>query len=209
MAGRHQQLFQWDTQEQKEMNGMIGGFIPVYEKKKRNRNWEKANNNLRVTYRGVPEALIENIKEIAENLQVNTGDVARAFLEFGLNCFEEGEIQLNPKLKAQRMTLFPKEGKAIGWKDKKSWNTGNVKANQPIKMKAATSDSWRNLVSYRGISQETHQAVKSLAEQYSIPQGELVTVFFHYALHAYELGRLSLNPTTSQTAQLDAEWSEI
>ena len=208
MAGRHQQLFQWDKQEEEiPQNGMIGGFIPVYEKKKRNRNWEKANNNLRATYRGVPEALIENIKEIAANLQVNTGDVARAFLEFGINCFEEGEIQLNPKLKAQRMTLFPKEGKAIGWKDKKSWNVG--KANQQIKIKAATGDSWRSLVSFRGIPRELHQAVKSLAEQYSIPQGELVTVFFHYALHAYELGRLSLIPTTSQTAQLDAEWSAI
>ena len=211
MAGRHQELFQWEQQEEEiPQNGMIGGFIPVYEKKKRNRNWEQQHNHTRVTYRGVPQHLVETIKEVAETLQVNTGDVARAFLEFGLNCLEEEEIQLNPKPKAQRMTLFPKEGKAIGWKDQKSWNTGKTKLNLSNKAMRQTDDEhWRNLVSYRGIPQSMHENIKQQADELSIPQGELVTVLFQYAVHAYELGRLSLNPTAPQSAQLETKWGIV
>ncbi len=63
--------------------------------------------------------------------------------------------------------------------------------------------------SYRGIPQELHLAVKHLAEEYSIPLGEMVTVLFQYAVRAYELGRLSLSPTTAQSVQLNTKWETV
>jgi hypothetical protein len=206
MAGRHQQLFQWEAEERVEEKGMIGGYIPVYEKKQRDRSWEQGHNQNRVTYRGVSPEIADRIRTVALSLQVNTGDVARAFLEFSQDCYSRGEIILTPRPKAQRMTLFSADKKAIGWKDQKSWSTGKIQSNTGKPGKKGSAETWRTQVAYRGIPSQLQVEIKNQAEALTIPQGELVTVYFQFALHAYELGRLTLSPTAAQAASLDTNW---
>lgn len=71
----------------------------------RNRDWE--NRQDRVTYRGIPPELNDELKALAEELSVPIGDVVRAFLEYGLAAHERGDLTLKPHLRIGKMTLFP------------------------------------------------------------------------------------------------------
>ena len=76
---------------------------------KRNRDWERKHNDYKATYRGIPPELHEEIKRLARKLNVPLGDVARAFLEYGLAAYEAGDLDLDPQLRIGKMTLYPGE----------------------------------------------------------------------------------------------------
>ncbi len=76
---------------------------------KRNREWERQ--QMRVTYRGIPTTLHERLKELAVELSVPVGDIVRAFLEHGLDAYEQGDLTLQPHLRIGKMTLYPGEQK--------------------------------------------------------------------------------------------------
>jgi hypothetical protein len=61
--------------------------LRLTEKKQRDRGWEKKGDNRTTSYRGVPPKLQAEIRQVAVDLQVTVDDVARAFLEFGLQCY--------------------------------------------------------------------------------------------------------------------------
>jgi hypothetical protein len=77
---------------------------------KRNREWERQAREKQgvVTYRGVPRELNERLKKIAKDLGVPVGEVARKFLEYGLEACRKGDLVLKPKA-AGKHTLFPSE----------------------------------------------------------------------------------------------------
>lgn len=79
-------------------------------KAKRNRDWERT--QYRVTYRGISPELHAALKAIAVKLSVPVGDVARAFLEHGLEAYERGELALAPRPRFSvhsNMTLYPRK----------------------------------------------------------------------------------------------------
>jgi hypothetical protein len=61
------------------------------------------------SYRGIPPELHEALKEIAAELEVTVGEVARVFLEYGLKAYEAGDLALDPKPLPSKFTLFPPE----------------------------------------------------------------------------------------------------
>lgn len=72
---------------------------------KRNREWEQAN---KVTgFRGLPLALLSELKAVAADLGVTISELARALLEYGLAALRRGDLVLQPQLKTGRMTLYP------------------------------------------------------------------------------------------------------
>jgi hypothetical protein len=83
-------------------------------KAKRDRSWEAEQRKTAglVAYRGVPAELNEAIKGVAQKLGVSTGEVARAFLEYGLKAFDTGELELHPTAKTGRFSLFHENGKS-------------------------------------------------------------------------------------------------
>jgi len=76
-------------------------------KAKRDRSWERKHEHLVVTYRGVPPELQEQLKAVARQVGVTVGEVARAFLEYGLDAYEKGELELDPVLLTGKYSLFP------------------------------------------------------------------------------------------------------
>jgi hypothetical protein len=82
---------------------------PAPSRAKRNREWEKAHNGVVATYRGIPPALQVEIKALATELGVPVGDVARAFLQHGLQAYSDGKLRLNARLKTGKLTLFLNE----------------------------------------------------------------------------------------------------
>ena len=76
---------------------------------KRPRRWESEQRQagVVVTYRGIPAGLQARVKEIAGDLGVNIGEVARAFLEAGVASYESGDLQLETHEITRKNTLYP------------------------------------------------------------------------------------------------------
>jgi len=186
--------------------------LRVVEKKTRDRSWEREENNRPMLFRCVPPGLRKAIKEIADDLQVRVDDVARAFLEFGLQCYQKNEIQVQPILSEGRLTLFPKPddrwNKDVlpGWYER-VWEQQPPAKKSRKGQKSGDSQEkpWKWQVSYRGIPAEVQAALREIHEMKSIPLGEVATLFLGHSLDAYNTGRLVLNPQLRQPAGLVAE----
>ena len=177
--------------------------LRVAEAKQRDRSWEKKTANRPTTYRGVPPKLQAAIREIATDLQVNVDDVGRAFLEFGLQCYQQGEIRMTALLSNQRLTLFP-AADAWGSKPRPGWfeQVWDTQPPDPAakqrsrrKTNADTAKPWQwPRVSYRGLPDGLKAAIQEMHQQHHVPAGEVVTLLLGHALDAYQNGRLVLNP---------------
>ena len=78
---------------------------------RRGRDWDEAHQTEIHTYRGIPEGLHQEVKEIAGQVGVNVGEVARAFLEHGIKVYRQGRLRLDPVIVETKKTLYPeKEG---------------------------------------------------------------------------------------------------
>ncbi len=156
---------------------------------KRNRQWEKAHRSYR--YVNVPLEVREEVLALAEHLRVPAGDVAHAFFEYGLDCVEEGKLQLKaqPNPLGRKMTLFPQ--KQIGAWEEAQGPQRDVPARKMKKIERKQKSI--PAVSYR-IPPGIHTDLCSLAEELAVPVGEVVTLFLRNGLKAYKAGKLKLTP---------------
>lgn len=161
-------------------------YLPVADRKKKSRDWEKEHKPKH--YRSVPLELREAVRDIAESLSVLVDDVARAFIEYSLNCMSKGTLTLAGKPKTRRMTLYPFEG--AGW----AVNGWTPKPPEPVSKRKTNGEkkAWQADVCYR-IPDELHQRVKEMASE-RYPVGEVVTILLQNALQDYQAGILQLNP---------------
>jgi hypothetical protein len=169
-------------------------FIPTaVPRKRRDRTWEKTHQDQVATYRGIPPEVREGLICLAGMLNVSLDEVARAFLEYGIAKYQNGAIHLNPYPKAQRMTLFatPENGK-------RSLDQGWLKAEfsrvkKTRKKKTEEPKPWEHRVSFR-IPRDIKERVKSIADDHSVPIGEVVHYFLNAGLEAFQAGSLILDP---------------
>ncbi len=75
----------------------------------RNREWERQNPP--TCYRGIPAELHAAIVEIAGDLAVPPGDVARKLMEYGLAAYRAGNINFQPVIVGKRRLYVPEEKK--------------------------------------------------------------------------------------------------
>jgi hypothetical protein len=183
-------------------------LIPTADlRKKRSRKWENAHRSETVTYRGVPRQTVEWIVEISQSLSVPRDEVVRAFLEYGLTLYRSGQLTLFAYPKARRMTLFPEERKtnpiaptsstgnhswlkdAFPVPDKKE---SGAKKKQAKKSQGDHPD-WELRVTYR-IPNTLKEKICSIAEEHTLPVGEVVRFFIEKGSKAYQDGILPLVP---------------
>ncbi len=82
---------------------------PAPSKAQRDRTWEKEQRSgdvVQISYRHIPRELRDEISALAERKGVTTDEIARAFLEYALSALQAGVLQLQPKPKTGRFTLF-------------------------------------------------------------------------------------------------------
>ncbi len=79
----------------------------------RDRSWEKAQRTgayCQISYRKIPTAIRDEIRRIAQDEHyVRADDVARIFLEYALDAYQAGKIEISPVLVKGKLTLFPAE----------------------------------------------------------------------------------------------------
>jgi len=166
--------------------------LRVAAPRKRNRQWEKDHQSHKVVYRSVNPKLSLRVKSIAGDLLVPAGEVARAVIEYSLRAYEQGDLDLHPRLNPDRlrMTLFPSSDsvQSHGRPVKSS------KRNQPESL-------WRVITTWRDFPPELKKKLAELASKdgLNVPIGELITALLRFGLNAYDSGLLSLEPVEKAT----------
>ncbi len=80
--------------ERQELEGSSEGL--TFGKPKRDRSWDKSHGWQVASYRLPPE-LQQQIKAIAAELSVSPADVAKVFLEYALQAYQEKRLTLTPR----------------------------------------------------------------------------------------------------------------
>ena len=96
-----------------QVNGEVGDTIDAlaHPPAQRDRSWENAQRGkgIVVTYRGIPSELQARVKEIASEHGVPIGQLARRFLEYAVDAYENGDLELSPVEVVTKATLYPGE----------------------------------------------------------------------------------------------------
>jgi hypothetical protein len=169
--------------------------LRVAEPRRRNRHWEKEHLSRKVVYRGVDPKLALRVKEIAGDIYVTEGEVARFLLEYALRAYAEGELDLipYPNPNRMRMTLFPvvepPQRADLPYRPRKT------------KRKKSIGASWKVITTWRGFPPELKSEISDLASEagLDVPVGELVTALLRFSLKSYEYGLLKLEPVEKVT----------
>ena len=77
---------------------------PAESKSARSREWERK--QAQANYR-IPGELRDRVTRLADELNVTTSDLARFLLEYGLERYEDGEMEIEPKPRSGKFTLYP------------------------------------------------------------------------------------------------------
>jgi hypothetical protein len=168
-------------------------LIPAAEpRKKRERKWEKEHQAEIATYRGIPVETHLVLVQLADTLSVPIDEVARTLLEYSLNQYRTGSLQLHPHPKSQRMTLFP-DGSQSQNQTSNQWLQQAFPARKPERKgkKGKTPKKWESRVTYR-LPPELKAEVKEIADSHFVGVGELVLYLFLSALKAIDAQLLHL-----------------
>ena len=133
------------------------------------------------TFRGIPKKLHEEIKKTASELGVSPGELARYFLEVGLQQMEKGEDVVTPKFVPGGFTLYPEEG-----------------PKQPRKRNRKKAKTLQQPRSYYGVPREVVIAVLEKSKAIGVTQGEVARYLFERGLERYRKGELVIEPEPIQ-----------
>jgi hypothetical protein len=158
-----------------------------------------------VTYRGIPKECHHWVEKIASGLAVPRDEVVRAFLEYGEDLYRRGELCLYAFPKSQRMTLYPigdvvTRHSAVQTKEIASWLSEAFpvithKGSGPKKTtrKEKQEPAWQVRVTYR-IPVVLKEKIRMIADEHTLPVGEVVRFFIEQSLLAFRKGDLPLQP---------------
>ena len=144
---------------------------------KRNRQWEKLHRPYR--YVNVPLELREQVVALAEHLEVTADEVARAMIEYGIDCVDEDSLrpETRPNPRGRKLTLFPRE-QAKGWQEMKS-SPKEIPARR--KKKSDQIKKTYPAVCYR-LPESLHNNLCGLAMELAVPIGEVLTFLLRHGL---------------------------
>ncbi|NPV86608.1 MAG: hypothetical protein HPY45_11450 [Anaerolineae bacterium] len=184
-------------------------LIPTADlRKKRSRKWEQVHRLETVTYRGIPQHVVDLIIKDAQSLLVPRDEVVRAFLEYGARLYRNGEIKLLAYPKAQRMTLYSEGNKgstifpaqkpgnhkwladAFPVPEKKAGGTKKKKIGKDQE----AIPQWEVRATFR-IPASLKEEVRSIAREHTLPVGEVVYFFVIEGSQAFHNGSLILQPS--------------
>jgi hypothetical protein len=162
--------------------------IPLTAKKQRadHRAWEKSHPSNSYY---IPEHLLEEAKNIRDEIKAitsenmtNTTSVATALIEYALKNVRKGELEISAQPNPLRRKMTVKLVEADGWpKPKSEKNSRPTKAHKRMNRLIA-------YLNYRW-GTDIDRQIEVLAGT-ALSKGEVVIFLLHYALTAYNKGRI-------------------
>ncbi len=172
--------------------------------KRRDRSWDNARTHLVATYRGIPIEVQSTVKEIAADLEVTTGEVARALFEYALRSVAQDQLRLQARPKGVRMTLYGPTGGKEDEPQTRTWP--QAKGSAKRRREKEPPRGWQRVVSYHGIPPEVQQEIKRIADRHTVPVGEVATLLLNFGLDALMRGDLRLTAHPKIVSSL--EWDQ-
>ncbi len=189
--------------------------IPTVQKR-RHRKWEK--NNRTTSFRippdiaervVAPENGLRSVLNIIANHEVVLLDeVTLAFTEYGLTCFERGDLQFEgrPDASTNRRKM-----KLVGWKEKAGWPV-ELSTKPQKKEQSQTSKVEGKIYTlayrWREKAEELHTCLAAIAEQYCLPVGEVLVRILEHSVARYMAGKMVLEKHQPAITNQVKNWKE-
>ncbi len=133
------------------------------------------------TFRGIPKKLHETLKDIAAELGVSPGELARYFLEQGLARMKAGDERIEVSFVSGGYTLYPDEA-----------------PKRPKRKKVRRPKTLQQPRSYYGVPRTVVKAVLEQSRAAGVTQGELARYLFERGIELYRNGDLAVEPVPVQ-----------
>jgi hypothetical protein len=189
--------------------------IPTVQKR-RHRKWEKKN---RTTSFRIPPDIAERViapenglrsvlNIIANHEVVLLDEVTLAFTEYGLTCFERGDLQFEgrPDASTNRRKM-----KLVGWKEKAGWPV-ELSTKPQKKEQSQTSKVEGKIYTlayrWREKAEELHTRLDAIAEQYCLPVGEVLVRILEHSVARYMAGKMVLEKDQPAITNQVKNWKE-
>jgi len=183
---------------------------------KRVRKWEKKN---RTTSFRIPPDIAERVVApenglrsvlniIANHEVVLLDEVTLAFTEYGLTCFERGDLTFEgrPDASTNRRKM-----KLVGWKEKDGWPV-ELSTKPQKKEQSQTSKVEGKIYTlayrWREKAEELHTRLNAIAEQYCLPIGEVLVCVLEHSAAQYMAGKLTLEKEQPAIMNQVKNWKE-
>lgn len=144
------------------------------------------------TYRNISFSVLEDVKHIAEEINMSFNELIEIFLEYAIAAYFEKQIVFSYAQKtcyrSKRLSLFPFSG--AEWAGD-GWSPSDHKSTSATKRKAKN----RKTASFR-ISDSVHEAIMRIAGE-TYMTGEIVSIFLQHAIVFFRSGLFKIAPGTS------------
>jgi hypothetical protein len=185
---------------------------------KRVRKWEKKN---RTTSFRIPPDIAERVVDpnnglrsvlnvIANHEVVLLDEVTLAFTEYGLTCFERGDLQFEgrPDASTNRRKM-----KLVGWREKETdgWPVQlSAKPRKKEQSQTLKVEGKIHTLAYRWRekAEELHARLNAIAGQYCLPIGEVLVRILEYSAAQYMAGKLILEKEQPAIMNQVKNWKE-
>lgn len=141
-----------------------------------------------ISFRGIPPDTKQRVHEIAAELTCPVGIAARLLLAYGIQAYQQGELQLVAKISWIGPTLYPQSGKKLG-------RPVNSDRGKGAPARSAKKKNPSNIVSFRGISHQMHQTIIQIAREVGeVPVGDVARYFLEFGIDLYNRGEIAMTP---------------
>jgi hypothetical protein len=185
---------------------------------KRVRKWEKKNPT--TSFR-IPPDIAERVVDpknglrtvlniIANHEVVLLDEVTLAFTEYGLTCFERGDLTFEgrPDASTNRRKM-----KLVGWREKDNggwpvqFSTKSRKKEQSQTPKVE-GKIYTLAYRWREKAEELHSRLDAIAEQYCLPVGEVLVRILEHSAARYTAGKMVLEKDQPAITNQVKNWKE-
>jgi hypothetical protein len=145
---------------------------------------------------------------IANHEVVLLDEVTLAFTEYGLTCFERGDLQFEgrPDASTNRRKM-----KLVGWKEKAGWPV-ELSTKPQKKEQSQTSKVEGKIYTlayrWREKAEELHTRLDAIAEQYCLPVGEVLVRILEHSVARYMAGKMVLEKHQPAITNQVKNWKE-
>lgn len=184
---------------------------------RRHRKWEKKNPT--TSFR-IPPDIAERVVDqehglrnvlvnIANHEVVLLDEVTLIFTEYGLTCFERGDLQFEgrPDASTNRRKM-----KLTGWKESSNWpiELSMKVSRKKIQEKEIKHERKIYTLAYRWgeKAEELHNRLDRIAEGYCLPVGEVLVRILEHSVDSYMTGRMTLEKDQPAIINQVKNWKE-